>query len=233
MTREAQISAPAGDPLRLLVSLALLLAFAWSVRCGVEGEEVVLRGDRTRREILVFGQPFPQNLVILVDASGSMAMQEGAPYALACNEAATIALQATDEGKIAFFTFGARLSQEPQGFIALPNLEAVKQAHAWLSEQTPEGTTDLVNAMEKILALDVSPLGIVVLSDGDPDSGPGEAARRITTLNAERKGGPAVIGIVNVLPTNPAHEALGRGVAEKAGGGFMTIKAPKSKGAER
>ena len=232
MSRDARVEVPAADPIRALVSLVLLIAFAWARRCGTD-PEIALAGDRPRRDIVIFGQPFPPNLVILVDASGSMAMQDGAPYAIACNEAATIALGATDEARVRFATFGARLDWEPQGFIRLPDLEAVKRAHGWLGEHGADGTTDLVGAMERVLALDVSPLGVVILSDEDPDSGPQEAARKITAMNAERRGGPAVIGVVSVLPTNPAHEALGRGVATKTGGSYMTIQMPKSKGAER
>ena len=62
-----------------IVALAFALALA-----AADDAPAPPKKPKTTREIVLYGQAFPADLVLLVDASGSM---KGAPYRLAVREA--------------------------------------------------------------------------------------------------------------------------------------------------
>src|SRR3990167_6244176 len=106
-------------------------------------------GERVHRTVVIDGRSFPAEIVILVDASGSMS--ERSRYPLAVTEALAVAEQASDAGRVKFGIFGAALTWEPRGWIKMPDADALKAARAWLAGWVPSGNTDIIGAVEEAL----------------------------------------------------------------------------------
>lgn len=189
----------------VLVAVALV-ALTFSVRAEEDNRKLV-------REVLVHGHAFPPNVALLVDASGSML---GQPYKLATHEAMRIAGGATDGARVRFFAFRSLdVLEEPQGWIKLPDLDALRAARDWLSAAEPDAMhgTNLAEAVEHVLALPDAPLGVVVISDGVPTtSGADRTLERIAVANAERES-PAVIGVVSIQIEHEEGDRLCRLIA--------------------
>ena len=203
---------------RLLILLAILFAAFWGCRLLIPKAEA--QEKRTKRQLVIRGTPFPENIFILVDASGSMT---GPPYEKAVKEAMKIATQATDGMRLRFAVFGSTLVWDSQGWIKCPDLEAVTLGHAFLlhaSFMNPGDSTNLVEAMQEILKLEDDPLGIVILTDAQPVYGANDAATMILSENAKRKNA-AVIGVIAIDPQEE-DEALGKVLAE-SGGSYIRI----------
>ena len=54
--------------------------------------------------------------------------------------------------------------------------------------------------MKVVLALPDNPLGIIVVTDEDPDGGTSQVAKQIFSINQARES-PAIIGVIGILPT--------------------------------
>jgi len=197
-----------------------------------------------RRQVVLHGTPFPSTLVVLVDNSGSMAES---PYACAIRQAMWAADQAGDGARVRFATFGSELvwqerpairGTEPtrtnaagvvvaaDPWIKLPDAEALAISRAWLQAQGTGGSTALANAVEAALSLKESPLGLIVVSDCEPDGGHEATLARIEKTNAARRGGPATIGVISVAPGRDAKK-FALLVAEAAGGPVVELEAKK------
>lgn len=183
-----------------------------------------LGGGYTRRTVL-HGQQFPDALVVLVDNSGSM---DGAPYACAVRQAVWVTEQAGDGARVRFATFGSEVvwQHEPGKWTKLPDAEAVAIARAWIQHRGTAGNTGLAEAVEEALRLDESPLGVVVISDCEPDGGHEATRARIERANAARKGGRAVVGVISVAAGADAKK-FAILVAEAAGGPVVELEAKK------
>ena len=181
-----------------------------------------------RRQVLLHGQQFPASLVVLVDNSGSM---DGAPYACATRQATWVAAQASDGAKIRFATFGEEVVWERPGWTKLPDAEALATSRAWLLSRGTAGNTALADAVEAALALEESPIGVVVISDLEPDGGHDATRERIAKANAARKS-PATIGIISVAPGRDAKK-VALLVAEAAGGPVVELEAKKDEAARK
>jgi len=176
-------------------------------------------GGGFKREIILYGEPFPNTLAVLVDASGSM---QGEKYACAIRQAMWVAEQADDAGRVRFYEINDATAAEPQAWIKLPNAEALAVARTWLSSISPTEGTDLAAAAREVLALEESPLGVVIITDADVDGGPEKTRKAIADANGRRKE-PATIGIVAIAPTED-HETLARDVASAAGGAYVRLR---------
>lgn len=185
---------------------------------AVDGGDI--KKTKITREIVLYGHTFPSDLVLAVDASGSMI---GQPYSIAVREAMRVAKQATDDGRVRFYTFGHELHAEGQGWIKLPDEEALAIARAFLLQDapTPSRNTDMVGALEQILALPESPIGVVVFTDGEPDDLK-TAASTILAANRARPA-PAILGFVTINPERAEADELGREIAQEAGGGYVRV----------
>lgn len=203
----------------LLLPLGALMAFAPATLDA--DDAAAKKGARTTREIVLYGHTFPSDVVLAIDASGSMI---GQPYAIAVREAMRVAAQATDDGRVRFYTFGRKLHAEGQGWIKLPDEEALALAKDFLLHDapTPARNTDMVGALEQILALPESPIGVVVFTDGEPDD-LGTAASAILAANGRRPT-PAILGFVTINPEREGADALGRQIAQETGGGYVRVR---------
>ena len=202
------------------------------------------------RRTLIYGTQFPAVLIILVDNSGSMA---GAPYACAIRQAMWVADQAGDGARVRFVTFGAQVvwqdrpatrGSEPtrtndagvviaaDPWIKLPDAEALALSRAWLEYQGTGGGTYLAAGVEAALAVDESPLGLVIVSDCEPDGGHDSTRKRIEIANAARKHGAATIGIISVAPAANA-QRFALLVAGSAGGPVIELEAKKDEGTKK
>lgn len=228
--REVELTFDYSDYLRVPFLMLVFLALVWALRySGIPGTLADQKG--VRRDIVVYGHTFPASIVVLVDRSGSMrevgenGTLRSDRYSLAVHEARWVAEQATDEGRVRFFTFAETLDSDPQGWISMPDVPRLKSALCWLSDHEPAGTTDLAGAVGAVLtALPDSPLGVVVLTDGEPDTGPESTVARIGVANSLRKE-PAVIGVVVLDPRTEGHgEEFGREMAEVGGGAYVRTK---------
>ena len=175
----------------------------------------------TKREVIIAGQPFPDTLVLLVDTSGSMGCYDRKPYKRAMREVGLIARQMTDAGKIRFYVFDDVLTEEPHGWIVLPDAEKVEAALLWLRARKCDGGTNLADAMDVVLALPESPLGVIVVTDCQPDGGTDSTAEEIAVANRKRKT-PAIIGVTAIGPDEKGNR-FGILVAEWSGGAYVRI----------
>ena len=180
---------------------------------------LLLGGDRPVREILIHGRPFPNRVAILVDRSGSMA---GKKHGMAVHEAMRVAEQAGDDGRVRFYAFEDDVLADPQGWIKLPDAEALALARGFLRHHGPAGSTNLVGAMQEVLALEEPDLGVVIVTDEEPDGGALPAADEIERLNAARQH-PATIGVIGIFPSSAE---LGAAVATAAGGPYLRVVVP-------
>lgn len=181
---------------RRLIWVAVLASF---VAAHVLPAPSVEAGGYTRRTLLL-GQQFPEAICVLVDNSGSMS---GSPYACAVRQARWVTEQASDGARVRFATFGSEVAwqdPDPAKWVKLPDAEAVAVSVAWLQHRGGEFgvATYIAEAVEAALALDESPLGVVVISDCAPTDGMDATRERIKAANAKRKSGPAVVGVVLV-----------------------------------
>lgn len=175
---------------------------------------------RTRREVVIRGHPFPPNVVVLVDASASM---QGAAYARAVREALRVAEQVGDGGRIVFGIFGDKvLTTDPRGWYDLPDRDRTEAAALWLLNTWPDGSTPLAKAVLEVLDWPVADLGIVVVTDAEPDGGPVSAAAKITAVNQERVP-PATIGVVSIDPGSKHADSFGLLVARGASGAYLRV----------
>lgn len=189
-------------------ALLLLIAFA-SLAVGDESPPY-------RREVARRGTQFPRNFAILVDRSGSMIDK----YDVAVREAVRVAEDATDEGRACFFAFGSDVTPDPQGWIKLPDAEALALARGFLLSLQPYGRTDVVSAARDALLLPEPDLGVVIVTDEDPDGGALAAAAQVVALNEVRPS-PAVVGVIGVFPRDDL--AFGHAVAAACGGGYVRV----------
>lgn len=203
------------SPLVLMVLLVLALSPASALADGPR-RETILAGDR----------PFPRDRVILLDASGSMSAPltgtTGTAYARAVAEARFAAEAAEDDGRLLFAAFNDSIEDDPQGWWKTPDAERLDASLAWLAARPVRGTTELVAAVLRYLALP-GDLGIVVVTDADPDGGADQALEAIAARNAARPGGPAVIAFITIAPSQLVNDALGRGLAERSGGPYLRV----------
>jgi hypothetical protein len=183
-------------------------------------------GGDLRQQIVVRGTIFPDTLAIVVDGSGSMA---GEPFDVAIREAVLIASQATDGSRVRFyhfandtFSYPPAATSTPGGWIKLPNEEEVACARAFLLSRGAYGNTQMVAALEEILALEENPLGVIVISDAEPDGGGESAAERINAANLRRKA-PATIGFIAIEPGKGQADRLGANVARASGGAYVRL----------
>lgn len=179
----------------------------------------LVAGERPVREVPIHGRPFPNRVAILVDRSGSMA---GKKHALAVYEAMRVAEQAGDDGRVRFYVFEAEVLADPQGWIKLPDAESLAIARGFLKHNGPVGSTNLVGAMREVLALEERDLGVVVVTDEEPDGGATAAAAEIERLNAARPT-PATIGVIGIFPSDAV---LGAAVATAGGGPYLRVVSP-------
>ena len=182
----------------------------------------------TRREVVIHGQPFPDQIVILVDRSASMSADwDGGKivrdnYARAIREARWVAEQASDAGRVRFYAFNDTLAEDPQGWYAIPDADKLKGSIAWLRLIQPCENTNLAGAMEHVLALPESPLGVIIITDEQPDGGPESTAAAILELNKKRKE-PAMIGVIGISPRDPEQDRFGVIVARGTGGAYVRV----------
>lgn len=180
-----------------------------------------LAGGKVKKAVIVQGQTFPPQIAIVVDSSGSMT---GQPYAQALIEAGKIAKLVTDEGRVRFYAFDNELHADPQGWIKMPDLDAIQRGLKYLADCESSGGTVLSVAMTKVLADEASPLGVVIITDCATYGGAQQDAKTIMALNAERKE-PAVIGVLAINPAQD-HEGLGTVVATQSGGAYVRLTLP-------
>ena len=201
---------------------ALLIALGFGEAHGQERPK-----KKRTRELVVRGQAFPDTIAFVIDASGSMAHDR--KYGVAIAEAMAIASQAGDEARVRFFAFSATCDPEPQGWILLPDAEALMLAKTWLEMHGAEGTTDMVGAMGLVLAMPVHPLGVVIISDEMPDTTPLTTTAEIHRMNKARES-PAVIGCIGVSPPDliDGEFPLGVLIAKPHGGAYIrnTVRKP-------
>lgn len=205
--------------MRLCLALAVLAGLGASV--ASLAIVAPAEGGGVRREVVIRGEAFPPSVVILVDSSGSMAV--GDLYALAVREALGVAEQASDAGRVRFGAFGDALEWEPQGWVRLPDAEALALARGWLTHHGAGRGTDLAGAVAAALEIEEPELGVVIVTDGYPDLGPDGAAARVEARNAARAGGPATIGVVVVRP-NADGDRFGRALARIGRGAYVRVR---------
>lgn len=199
----------------------LLVAFALAGSTVVADEPAP-----KRRELIVHGYTFPETLAIVVDGSGSMA---GPSYDIAIREAIAIATQATDGSRVRVYHFSYdtfSYPSAPSAWIRLPDEEEIACARAFLISRGAHGTTGMVAALDEVLALEESPLGVIVISDADPDGGPDSAAEKIHAANLRRKE-PATIGFIAIEPGRGSADRLGASVARASGGSYVRLRSAK------
>lgn len=212
-----------GSSRRSALVLACLLALlsAW-LATPAPAQEKPARGPRWIRTTTLRGGQFPQNVAFVVDKSGSMDMD--GKDAIAVGEALRLAEQASDESRVRFFTFDSDLHADTQGWIQLPDAEALALARGWLLSQSPGGSTQLAAALERVLALPDTPLGVILISDmGDDCSDLDAVAARIEAAQAKREA-RAVLGVVAVEPGDPDRAELANTLAGKSGGAALSLK---------
>lgn len=205
-----------GRALRACRSLLLLAAIPFLLAGG-------------RRTIRVFGEPFPIHVCIVVDKSGSMGYgPKPWPYAHAIAEAMRVAMQADDDGQVRFYVFSDNVAAEPQGWIKLPDAEKLAAAEGWLRSFDPSGGTNIPLAFSRAAIVDnkdVRDLGVVIVTDLDPDNSggePGAQAAQLAKINATRVL-PAQIGILAINPSDGAHDRFGVVSATKSNGYYIRI----------
>ncbi|HEY4659599.1 MAG TPA: vWA domain-containing protein [Gemmatimonadaceae bacterium] len=176
-------------------------------------------GERVHRTVVIDGRSFPAEIVILVDASGSMS--ERSRYPLAVTEALAVAEQASDAGRVKFGIFGAALTWEPRGWIKMPDADALKAARAWLAGWVPSGNTDIIGAVEEALRETPIDLGVIVVTDLAPDGG---AESNLTPLVERARQRGAVLGIVGIEPAEAGADDLGRDLARETGGAYLRVR---------
>lgn len=186
----------------------------------------VIAGERVERRIEAYGVAFPPRVAIVVDASGSMtgkAPSGRTLHQLAVAEARWAAERlAADDGGLRFYSFAAALTADPQGWFATPDLDRLKAALGFLRAQTVEGNTDLAGAMREVLADQELDLGVVVVTDADPDGVPALTVASIAATNAARKN-PATIAVVAVCPKGVEQESVGRSIAVDGAGCYIRV----------
>lgn len=180
---------------------------------------VGLGQEDVARRTCIRGVQFPERVVFLVDRSGSM---DGDRYSHAVEETRRLASFVDDGSKIRFFTFSESIAAEPQGWISVPDKQGLDSAISYLRGQHPAGNTDLLGAMRTVLALPGSPLGVIIVTDGDPDGEFADVAAGIAEANKAR-GKEAVIGILCVLPQGPTPDRFCRFVARDGGGDYVKV----------
>lgn len=183
-----------------------------------------LAGDKLRRELVLNGVNFPNTMVILVDKSRSM--EDYGKDAISVANAMWVAEQATDSGRVRFAAFDSDIRYwfPESGWIKLPDKERLKSARLWLRSLKPGGGTNLGRVVEQAIeeTADVpapQPLGLVLVTDEDPDGYTQGNIDHILEANSERK---AVIGIIAVKPLERCDQ-LGEAVAKSSGGPFLRI----------
>ena len=119
--------------------------------------------------------PLSNRVLFLVDVSGSMS---GFKFDRACSAVLEISSQPTDDMQFALLAFDdvtrrwpgfkdEEGSEElPWGWATLPSEEALERSTRWLSTQTPQGGTRLIQALKSAMAEDRERLSIVLVSDG-------------------------------------------------------------------
>ena len=185
-----------------------------------------------RRSVVLHGTQFPEALLVLVDNSGSMG---GDPYACAIRQARWVVEQATDGARVRFAAFGGEVvwqEADPSKWTKLPDAEAVGVAVAWLQHRGTGGSTAMAHAVEAALAVEEPQIGVVVISDCEPDGGHDDTRARIERANARRKE-RAVIGVISVAPNADA-KRFAILVADAAGGPVVELQPKKDEaGAKR
>lgn len=195
--------------------IALLLV----VSIAIAGDKIV-----KKREITYRGHQFPNQITILVDASGSM--ENDNKYGWAVAEARRIAEFASDAGSIRFGAFTTGVTWDPQGRYETPDLDKLKASMIFLSQRIgPDGNTDIPNSVREALAEEIDPLGLIIITDGDPGSNANSDAAKVIAMNEARQS-PATIGVVVVKPSLDS-EKFGTIVTEKCLGDMVKLTAVK------
>lgn len=162
--------------------------------------------DDVRRKLMIRGVQFPENLIILIDNSSSMDCKIGedtpTKYVLACRAAMEVVHQSTDGMRVKVGVFGHSLKWDSQGWIPLPDGTALDNVAFFFACNAPDrGNTALAEAVCDTLKTDVNPLGILIITDGEPDNGVESTVTKIAIANEARilRGGEAaVIGVLVV-----------------------------------
>lgn len=185
-----------------------------------------VEADGYRRDWIVMGAPFPNSITLLVDKSGSML--DNHAYALACMEARVLAAQTSDGARVRFVAFSKDVEYEPQGWIALPDAEALALADAWLRSRSIHelDRTNLSGAMASVLEKDQEQsVGVVIITDAAPDGETAQVAKVVVALNQRRKHA-ATIGVIAINP-DKENNCFGLIVANGAGGSYVRTRTTK------
>lgn len=210
----------------LLIASAMLLAAA--IAMSLNWLALVSVGGGGSRKTVIRGVEFPDRLVICIDRSASMSEGGSPSYARAVHEAIAIASQVADDGRVLFATFAVDVEVDPDGWIKLPDAERLKLAEGWLLSQSPAGGTDLVAPVRRACLEEAGKaLGIIVLTDGDPDGSSAEEAREVARVAANRDPA-AVVGALVIDPRGPKEDSFGLIVGSDGKGGYVRVRSPKS-----
>lgn len=177
-------------------------------------------GGKKKREFVYQGLPFPSDITIILDKSYSMTEENKSQWAL--TEARTIVEYASDDGTVKFIGFNSSIYTDPQGRYKLPDKEKTDKTFEFFSGQDDIAGTNIVGAVKVALKDEIKDLGIIIITDGDPDGDTKDAAKQIVKLNSERDP-PAVIGVVIIKPTIGTGDEFGKIVSTGCKGDMMQI----------
>lgn len=143
-------------------------------------------------------------IVLLVDASGSMAYGTPQKYRFAASLAAALSYIGLAGGDAV--TVSVLASGRVDWFYRLTGVQRTRELFRWLESRRPDGTTDLVGAV-RAAAERLPPTGVVVVLS-DWLAGDNEAVVRL--LEA---AGQEVVGVQVLAPEELEPELLGAGAA--------------------
>lgn len=224
---------------RLHRTVRLLLAAALALLAGVctyaaESRMVPVAKPRKRPA---------KNVLLVVDTSGSMTLEQSAPLAKALAVVRSLAGQPVDEMNLAVIGFTARPTRwvyratpkaKGKRWVPLPDADAVKACASWLRGQTDTyGATAMAPALELALRERRKQLLIVVVSDGDLCMFGGSPrfwsrVEQLQAWRAKKKLDCAIVATVCVgdvanVGTGTVMRRLGR----EGGGGAWYVQASK------
>ncbi len=173
-------------------------------------------------------QPLTKNLIVIVDASGSMS---GKPIAAAMSAVGMLMRRQAEVYDFKLIAFRDRVHVWPMDWVQMPAEGMLRRAREWLQSlggaYGTTGETLVTPAVRLALSEERSDLSIVLISDGAFTFGGNLVRISLETgqkLRKERRLGEAVFMTISIGVSHPHLEKLGR---IGRGGAFLMLEKRK------
>jgi Mg-chelatase subunit ChlD len=206
-----------------LAMLVLWFVVVVAVSSTMAGDAIPPKPPKVTRTVVVRGHAFPPRIAILIDRSDSMSAD--GRYARALREARRVVEQAGDEIHVRFACFDEGVLADPQGWYALPDDKRLEASFTFMVSLGTGGGTSIGKAVGFMLDDPTDPLGIVLITDADPNAGD-QCVKQDLAYISERnlaRPYPAVIGVISIDPGEP-NERYGTELSRETGGGYVRLR---------